>query len=152
MHLNGLFASPCDAILAPAVKVNDADAVRTRVGNVSTVSARFDSDEGWLMMDGDRRNNTICIGVDDRNRARLSIRNVNLISSRIDGQLGWVGAYLERAVLTKVDKIKYCDRIRAAVADVRKLPITGGNVRKAAPTAAGEGEEDREAATKLETK
>ena len=139
MHLNGLFASPCDEYFAPEVKVNDADAVRAVVGNVSTVSARFNSDEGWPMPDRDRRNNTIRVGVDDRNRARLRIRNVNLISSRIDGHLGWVGAHLERAVLTKVDKIKYGDRIRSRIADVGVLPIARWNVRKTVPMTAEEG-------------
>src|ERR1700722_2608265 len=152
MHLNGLFASPCDGDFAAEVKVNDADAVRAVVGNVSTVSARFNSDEGWPMPDRDRRNNTIRVGVDDRNRARLSIGDVNLISSWIDGHLGWVRAHLERAVLTKVDKIKYGDRIRSRIADVCVLPITCWNVRKTVPMAAEEGEEDRKCCDDRETK
>src|SRR5277367_5980436 len=111
MHLNGLFASSRDGDFAPEVKVNDADAVRAVVGNVSTVPARFDGDEVWSVVDRDRRNDTICLSVDNRDRAGLSIGDVNLISSWVDGHVGWVGAHLERAVLTKVDKIQHCDRI-----------------------------------------
>jgi len=107
------------------------------------MASRVDRDEARLVVDRDRGRNAIGTSVDNRDRAGLTVGDVDLIANWVYSQRGGVGTCLQGSVLTQIDEIEDCDCIRATVADVCVLPITVGNVRKAAAAAARDADQER---------
>ena len=151
---SGLFAGTCSGELATTIEIDDADAVGRGVNNVCAVTGRVDGDEVRLVMDSNRGDDAIGVCVDHRDRTGLAVGDVDLIENRIYGQAPRIGAHLEGPVLTQVDKIKDCDGIRAAIADVSVLPVAVGNVRETAAVTARDADQERgsgKSATKEKT-
>ncbi|GGG80372.1 hypothetical protein GCM10011585_24710 [Edaphobacter dinghuensis] len=96
------------------------------------------------MMDGDGGNDAVGLGVDDGDAVGLGVDDVDLIAGRVHGEAGGIVADAEGAVLAKIDEVEHRDGVRAAVADVGELVVSGGDIGETVAAAAGTGGKQRE--------
>ena len=87
-------------------------------------------------MDCDGRGDAIRLRVNNGDCARLGVDDVDLVSNRVSNQVDGIGADLQGPVLAEVYEVQNGHGVGTAVTDVGVLPVSAGNIRKAAPTAA----------------
>ncbi len=80
-----LFASSGYGDLAPPVKVENAECVRARVGNISAMACWIDANEGGQAVDGDGCGDAVGFCVDYGDCAGLGVDDVDLVANRVGG-------------------------------------------------------------------